>query len=172
MCPFSCIVIGRHLKLYSRTPTPLPSSSSFTDAEGDSTDKDHILDISNCEVTTPVTIPSIKCFTKQTKISMFYSVTTSKQSNNFTQQMVDVKDTMVKDHTCKTSEAKTVMIPPINFNDSSCSSSSSSSSSGNQSRKRRDPLECITNESLAPAPKRKANTNHTKQVTLNDILRK
>ena len=95
--------------------------------------------------------------------------------SNFSQQPASVEEDKVmienKDQTNDTSSEITTPVtsPPIKCINSGCSTGSS----GSESRKRRIPLDCITNNntlSLSQTPKRKATMKRTKQVTLNDIL--
>lgn len=92
----------------------------------------------------------------------------SSSLSNCSQQPAKIKEDEVvtknKDH--MSSEVTTpVTSPPIRCNNTSCTTGSS----GSESRKRRIPLDCITNNnstSLSLTPKRKVTPKHTKQVTL------
>ena len=109
--------------------------------------------------------------TKQTTIPMLYSLTNQTPTNSFTQPSADVEDkAIVKNHACKNNKATTVTAPPIECINSNYTSNGGSYMTVNESRKRRMPLKCITNVSLSLTPKRKANINHTKQVTLSDTF--
>ena len=118
----------------------------------------------------PKRTATVHC-TKQTTIPMLYSFTSQTPSNSSTQQPVDIEDkAIVKNHACKKNKVTTVTAPLIKCINSNYTTNSGSCITANESRKRRMPLECITNVSLSLTPKRKANINCTKQVTLSDTF--
>ena len=119
----------------------------------------------------PKSPPSVNC-TKQTTIPMLYSLTSQTPSNSFTQQPADIenKAILMEDRNCKNDKVTMVTSPPIKYINNSCTTNGSSCITVNESRKRRIPLDSITNISLSLTPKRKANINCTKQVTLSDAF--
>ena len=97
--------------------------------------------------------------------------------SNCSQQTVDVDEDKAvmknKDQINNWSSEVTTPVtsPPIKCINSGCTNGGS----GSESRERRIPLDCITNNntlSLSLTPKRKATVNHTKQVTLKLLLQK